>query len=65
MKAKPKTVVYWVAEAISGKNPTLSSEHTEFKFVKKPDIPRLSDFPDFLEMVDCFDKEIRKIHNLQ
>lgn len=64
MKEKPKTVVYWLAELISGRDPSLSDEHTAFKFLKKSEIPSVSTFPDFLNMVDFFELEIKKLHKL-
>ncbi|CRL02580.1 CLUMA_CG015842, isoform A [Clunio marinus] len=64
VKGKPKVVVYWLAELVSGRDPTLSDEHTDFKFVTKEQISTLSTYPDFLEMVDYFDNEIKKIHKL-
>jgi hypothetical protein len=57
-------VTYWLAELISGRDPTLSDEHTEFKFVVKEDIPSLSNYPDFLEMVEYFHQEIKNLHQL-
>lgn len=62
--AKPKVVTYWLAELISGRDPTLSDEHTEYKFVKKDEIANLADYKDFLDMVEYFDIEIRKLHQL-
>lgn len=64
VKGKPKVVVYWLAELISGRDPTLSDEHTEFKFVTKEAVKDLSPFPDFLEMLDFYDTEIKKLHQL-
>jgi len=64
VKEEPKTVVYWLAELISGKDPTLSDEHTDFKFLPKDEVKNLSTWPDFLEMVEYFDKEIKKLHKL-
>lgn len=64
VKGKPKTVVYWLAELISARDPTLSDEHTDFKFLSKNDVKSFSDFPDFLNMLDEFDAEIKSLHNL-
>lgn len=65
MKGKPKVVVYWLAELTSGRDPTLSDEHTAFMFVAKEQIKSLSTYPDFLQMVDYFHDEIRKLHKLE
>jgi bis(5'-nucleosidyl)-tetraphosphatase len=46
VKGKPKVVVYWLAELISGQDPTLSDEHTEFKFLSKNEITSVSTYPD-------------------
>lgn len=64
VKGKPKTVVYWLAELTSGRDPTLSDEHTAFKFLNKSEIPSVATFPEFLNMVDYFDLEIKKLHQL-
>lgn len=65
VKGKPKVVVYWLAELISGRVPTLSDEHTEFKFLTKDEITSVSTYPDFLEMVNHFHSEIKKLHRLE
>lgn len=65
VKGKPKVVVYWLAELTSGRDPTLSDEHTEFKFLSKEDITSVSRYPDFLRMVDYFHEEIKKLHQLE
>lgn len=65
VKGKNKVVIYWLAEIISGKDPILSDEHTEFKFLSKNEVSKFSSFPDFLEMLDYFDAEIKKIHQIQ
>lgn len=62
--AEPKIVTYWLAELTSGRDPTLSDEHTEFRFVRKNEISSISNYPDFLEMVDFFHGEIKKLHQL-
>jgi hypothetical protein len=64
VKGKPKTVVYWLAELTSGRDPTLSDEHTAFKFLPKPEIPTVATFPEFLGMIDFFDTEIKRLHQL-
>lgn len=65
VKGKPKIVVYWLAELTSGRDPTLSDEHTDFKFLSKDEVRGLADFPDFLAMLDEFDAEIKALHKLQ
>jgi bis(5'-nucleosidyl)-tetraphosphatase len=64
VKGQPKTVVYWLAELISSRDPTLSHEHTAFKFLTKSEIPSVATFPEFLSMVDSFETEIKKIHQI-
>lgn len=64
VKGKPKTVVYWLAELISGRDPILSDEHTAFKFLTKSEIPSVATYPEFLNMVDYFEDEIKKLHQL-
>lgn len=64
MKGKPKVVVYWLAELTSGRDPTLSDEHTEFKFLPKHEIKSVATFPDFLKMVEQFEVDIKKLHNI-
>lgn len=59
---KLKVVVYWLAELISDRDPTLSEEHTEFKYLKMSEIPDFSPFPDFNDMACWFEKEIKKLH---
>lgn len=64
VQGKPKVVVYWLAELISGRDPTLSDEHTAFKFLKISDISSVSTFPDFLDMVESFELQIKALHKL-
>lgn len=59
MKGKPKVVVYWLAELTSGRDPTLSDEHTDFKFLSRDEVKSYTDFPDFLGMLDEFDAIIK------
>jgi bis(5'-nucleosidyl)-tetraphosphatase len=65
VKGKPKVVVYWLAELTSNRDPTLSDEHTAFKFLSKSEVAKFSTFPDFLEMVKYFEAEIKTLHKLQ
>lgn len=63
MNGKPKVVVYWLAQLKNAtKNPTLSDEHTDFKFLNKKDAISLSGYKDFANMIEELDVEIRKIH---
>ncbi|KAG5668942.1 hypothetical protein PVAND_016848 [Polypedilum vanderplanki] len=65
VKGKPKVVIYWLAQLKNPQHmPTLSDEHTEFKFLNKNDAIKISGYKDFAEMVEYFDKEIRKIHGI-
>lgn len=64
VRGKPKTSVYFVAQLLTADNPVLSEEHTEFRFVPKSDVKTIAPFPDFLQMVEDFDAEIRKLHQL-
>jgi len=65
VNGKPKVVVYWLAQLVSGNDPTLSDEHTDFKFLSKDEVKGLATWPDFLNMVDFFDSEIKQLHKLQ
>lgn len=64
VKNQPKVVVYWLAELISGRDPILSDEHTEFKFLPKEEVKKFSTWPEFTSMVDYFESEIKKLHNI-
>lgn len=64
VRGKPKTTVYFVAQLLSAKDPVLSDEHTEYRFVPKSDVKAIAPFPDFLEMLEAFDAEIRNLHQL-
>lgn len=59
VKKNDKTVIYWLAELRSPtKDPILSDEHIDFKWLKKDEAVNLSGFPDFATMVEHFHKEI-------
>lgn len=59
VKGRDKTVIYWLAELIDGrKNPTLSDEHTEFRWLQKNETIALSGHEDFAEMVHYFHQVI-------
>ena len=65
VKGKPKVVVYWLAELVTDKDPTLSDEHTEFRFLSKNEAKALSGFSDFSDMLDYFEPEILKLNQAQ
>ena len=65
MKGKPKETTYWLAQLKdSNQLPTLSDEHTEFKFLSKQQTIEIAGYPDFAVMMEFFDVEIKKIHQL-
>ncbi|XP_031624608.1 bis(5'-nucleosyl)-tetraphosphatase [asymmetrical] [Contarinia nasturtii] len=62
VKGKNKTVVYWLAELKDGhNNPTLSDEHTEFRWLPKDEAISLSGYADFAQMVQYFHDRIGKL----
>lgn len=62
VKGKKKTVVYWLAELKDAhNNPTLSEEHTEFRWLIKDEAISLSGYADFAEMVRHFHDEIETL----
>lgn len=59
VKGRDKMVVYWLAELSDAeKDPILSDEHTEFRWLKKDDAIKLSGYADFAEMVQYFHDRI-------
>lgn len=65
VKGFPKETTYWLAELLDpNKMPTLSKEHTEFKFLTKKHAADIAGYSDFTAMLDVFDLEIKKIHQL-
>lgn len=59
VKGKDKTVVYWLAELRDPKkNPILSDEHTEFRWLMKDEAISLCGYTDFAEMVRHFHDKI-------
>lgn len=59
VKGNDKTVVYWLAELREAeKDPILSQEHTEFKWLGKDDAITLCGYADFAEMVQYFHDRI-------
>ncbi|KAG5679943.1 hypothetical protein PVAND_009478 [Polypedilum vanderplanki] len=64
VKKKPKVVTYFLAQLKDPfLMPILSEEHTEFKYLTKRETILLSGYKNFGEMIEYFDKEIRKIHS--
>lgn len=62
VKGRDKTVIYWLAELRDAKkDPTLSDEHTEFRWVPKDDAINLSGYADFAEMVNHFHTRINSL----
>jgi bis(5'-nucleosidyl)-tetraphosphatase len=61
-----KTVNYWLTKLRDPQlMPTLSEEHTEYKFVNKTEMIRMTGFKDFAAMTEFFDGEIRLIHGME
>lgn len=59
VKGKDKVVVYWLAEVYDAKkDPILSDEHTEFRWLGKDDAIKLCGYADFAEMVQYFHDRI-------
>lgn len=55
VKGNDKTVVYWLAKLRdASKDPTLSDEHTEFRWLAKDEAIALSGYRDFADMVQHF-----------
>lgn len=62
VKGRDKTVVYWLAEIADAKrDPILSDEHTEFRWLAKEEAIALSGFQDFAAMVNHFHDLIGKL----
>lgn len=62
VNGKDKIVVYWLAELRdTQKNPILSNEHTEFRWLLKDDAIKLSGYGDFAEMVQYFHGKIAEL----
>lgn len=62
VKGKDKTVVYWLAELCDAtKDPILSDEHTEFRWLDKDAAIKLSGYADFAEMVKHFHDRINNL----
>lgn len=62
VKGNDKTVVYWLAELLdASKDPTLSHEHTEFRWLTKDAAIALSGFRDFADLVEYFHDKIQTL----
>lgn len=62
VKGNDKTVIYWLAELRNPqKDPILSDEHTEFRWLKKDDAISLSGYADFAVMVNHFHERIGQL----
>lgn len=61
VKGNPKIVTYWLAELRNpNKEPKLSDEHENFKWLQKDEVKDIAGYDDFKKMIDYFDE---KIHN--
>lgn len=59
MKGNDKIVIYWLAEVRDPhKDPILSEEHIDFRWLEKDAAIRLSNYNDFAEMVRYFHDQI-------
>lgn len=57
-----KVVTYWLAQVKDPQHdPTLSEEHTEFRWASKADAIRLSGYVDFIEMLEFFHDQIKTL----
>ncbi|XP_031624551.1 bis(5'-nucleosyl)-tetraphosphatase [asymmetrical]-like [Contarinia nasturtii] len=55
-KGKKKTVKFWLAELKDGnKQPKLSHEHSEYRWMSKEDAILICDIPEFTEILNEFD----------
>lgn len=62
VKGNDKTVVYWLAELRDpAKDPTLSHEHTEFRWLAKDAAIALCGFRDFAGLVEHFHDKIKTL----
>lgn len=62
VKGNDKTVVYWLAELCDAtKDPILSDEHTEFRWLEKDAAIKLSGYDDFAAMVQHFHDRINSL----
>ncbi|KAJ6634485.1 Bis(5'-nucleosyl)-tetraphosphatase [asymmetrical], partial [Pseudolycoriella hygida] len=61
-KKQDKIVTYWLAELKNEEqDPTLSDEHTEFRWLPKAAAVQLSGYKDFEQMVEHFDSQIKAL----
>lgn len=62
VKGKDKTVIYWLAKLKDiNKNVMLSSEHTEYRWLKFEDAQNLSGYRDFNDMLQEFHNKIKNM----
>lgn len=62
VKGKNKTVVYWLAELRdANKTPTLSDEHTEYRWLNADESIALAGFSDFAGLVRYFHEQIKSL----
>lgn len=58
----PKTVVYWLAQLRdAAREPILSDEHTDHKWLPASEATALARFADFQQMVEHFEPIIPKL----
>ncbi|XP_075151479.1 purine phosphoribosyltransferase family protein Apf isoform X2 [Haematobia irritans] len=63
VRGKPKVVVYWLAELKDvSKEPTLSDEHTDMKWLNREAAKDIVGFKDNQEMIDKFYNIILKLN---
>jgi bis(5'-nucleosidyl)-tetraphosphatase len=59
VKGKPKIVTYWLAELMDPKKePTLSDEHEDLRWLAKEDAKKLAGYKDLADMIDYFHSQI-------
>lgn len=62
VNGKPKVVIYWLAELKDpSKEPILSEEHTELKWLNKEAAKEIVGFKDNQEMIDRFHDLVLKL----
>ncbi|XP_061392282.1 bis(5'-nucleosyl)-tetraphosphatase [asymmetrical] [Musca vetustissima] len=64
VRGKPKTVIYWLAELKDvSKEPVLSEEHTELKWLNKESAKEIVGYKDNQDMIDKFHETILTLCN--
>lgn len=62
VRGENKTVVYWLAQLLdAGLEPTLSDEHTAFKWLPAAEATELAGFVDFRKMLEHFEPIIPEL----